>query len=95
MLGEIGAFFTGDRIQQIGLLVAGVATWFSHYAWDQKNKKRKANDDDKTSRRVNRLLDALTQRFEASIKEEKPFPFPELIPYLLKRDDHDHAGDDK
>lgn len=50
VLGEISAFFTHDRIQQILLLAGGALTWLSHFAWSQFDQKRRARQQEEEFR---------------------------------------------
>lgn len=76
LLGEIQAFFTNDRIQQIGYLIGGAAIFISHFWWNQKKEKRK-----------NGVLDVLATKVKHDIREGKPLPYPELIHLLVDHDD--------
>lgn len=85
LFGEIAAFFTADRVQQIGLLVTGALTFLSHYVWSNRKEKRKDRDEDEVSRRRNRLLDALERKVRSEMEAGK-MPPPEILHLLTDRD---------
>jgi hypothetical protein len=86
LLGEIMTFFSGDKVQQAGLLIAGALTWGAHYLWSQRKEKRNDRDAEERSRRTNRLLNALERRVRASIEAREPLPYPELVHLIADRD---------
>jgi hypothetical protein len=95
LIAEITAFLSGDRAQQIGLLVAGALVWISHYVWDQRKKKREDHNEDRKSARSNRLLDELERKTRAAIKDGHPIPYPELVHLLADRDMDRGDGESK
>lgn len=96
VFAEINAFLSGDRVQQVGLLLAGALTWGFHFLWDQRKKRREAKIADEHAKRSQRILNTLERRVRADIDGGKPLPYPELMHLLVDRDvPKDEAGESK
>lgn len=98
VVGELISFAAGRLDQQVIWFIGGVAAFASHFVWSQVDKRRKAEearreserrarDHENDSRRRNILLDALTERYRADIRDGKPFQYGDLVHLIADRVD--------